>query len=830
MDKFNALTLAVLTALLISPARAEEETFDTHFMFGGLKGEKVSRYQIDSTKPMAGNYEMDIYVNKEWRGTWDITIQDDPADTCISAERIASLGIKFTQPAAEQENRCIPLQSVVQGGSVTYDTSTFNLYLTVPQAYVLEYEAGYAPPETWDRGINAFYSSYYASEYYSRYKNSGSEKNSYANFVSGLNLLGWQLHSNANFSQSEHSKGKWQSNTLYLERDIPAVLGTLRMGEQYSSGDMFDTVRFRGVRFWRDMQMLPHSKQNFAPVVRGVAQTYALVTVEQNGFTVYQKEVPPGPFEFEDLQLAGGGADLDVSVKEADGSVNHYIVPYSSVPNMMQPGVSKFEFAAGRSEIEGASEQADFLQGTWQYGVNNLLTLYGGTMLSSHYRTFTLGTGWNTAIGAVSVDGTQSHSQQDNGDVFDGHSYQVAWNKYLPQSATHFSLAAYRYSSRDYRTFNDYVWANNRDHYHHDDDDDDIYDIADYYESDFGRKNTFTLNINQSLPDGWGYFAASALWRDYWQRSGSGKDYQLSYSNTWRRVSFTLSATQTYDSDNREDKRFNIYFSLPFSWGEDEYGRHRESHISNSTTFDSDGYASNNASLGGTFGSRDQFTYNTNFSHQRQEHQTTAGGALTWNAPLATIAGSYSQSNTYHQVGGNIQGGLVAWSDGVQLAPRLNDTIAIIHAPHLDDAAVQGRPYLRTNGKGYAVYEALTPYRQNFISLDVSDSESEVALLGNRKVTVPYRGAVVLVEFDTEKSKPFYFHARRANGEPLTFGYEVEDENGNNIGLVGQGSRIFIRTEQVPAALKVATDKQQGLFCQITFDKQIDENHVYICR
>ncbi|WP_233638520.1 hypothetical protein, partial [Citrobacter cronae] len=24
-------------------------------------------------------------------------------------------------------------------------------------------------------------------------------------------------------------------------------------------------------------------------------------------------------------------------------------------------------------------------------------------------------------------------------------------------------------------------------------------------------------------------------WRDYWGRSGSSKDYQLSYSNTWQR-------------------------------------------------------------------------------------------------------------------------------------------------------------------------------------------------------------------------------------------------------------------------------------------------------
>ncbi len=109
-----------------------------------------------------------------------------------------------------------------------------------------------------------------------------------------------------------------------------------------------------------------------------------------------------------------------MSVKEADGTVSRFIVPYSSVPNMVQPGVAKYDFAAGRSRIEGASQQTDFLQGTYQYGVNNLLTLYGGTMLASDYRSFTLGTGWNTLIGAVSVDGTLSHSKQDNGDVFDG--------------------------------------------------------------------------------------------------------------------------------------------------------------------------------------------------------------------------------------------------------------------------------------------------------------------------------------------------------------------------------------------------------------------------
>ena len=114
--------------------------------------------------------------------------------------------------------------------------------------------------------------------------------------------------------------------------------------------------------------------------------------------------------------------------------------------------------------------------------------------------------------------------------------------------------------------------------------------------------------------------------------------------------------------------------------------------------------------------------------------------------------------------------------------------------------------------------------------LDTSNTESDVALNGNRKGVVPYRGAVVLAKFDTDSRKPHLFTARRTDGSPLTFGYEVEDEAGQNIGVVAQGSQLFIRTDSVPQAVHVATNKQQNLFCTITFGKTIDESKVYTCR
>ncbi|ETJ39807.1 Fimbrial usher protein, partial [human gut metagenome] len=36
----------------------------------------------------------------------------------------------------------------------------------------------------------------------------------------------------------------------------------------------FDSLRFSGIRLFRDMQMLPDSMQSFTPLVQGVANFY----------------------------------------------------------------------------------------------------------------------------------------------------------------------------------------------------------------------------------------------------------------------------------------------------------------------------------------------------------------------------------------------------------------------------------------------------------------------------------------------------------------------------------------------------------------------------
>ncbi|MCS5935559.1 hypothetical protein LNO92_22390 [Klebsiella variicola subsp. variicola] len=55
----TSLALAII-ASLFAEALAAEETFDTNFMFGGMKGVKDSHYQFTDDAPIAGEYNLDV--------------------------------------------------------------------------------------------------------------------------------------------------------------------------------------------------------------------------------------------------------------------------------------------------------------------------------------------------------------------------------------------------------------------------------------------------------------------------------------------------------------------------------------------------------------------------------------------------------------------------------------------------------------------------------------------------------------------------------------------------------------------------------------------------
>ncbi|ECE3870714.1 fimbrial biogenesis outer membrane usher protein, partial [Salmonella enterica] len=104
MLRMTPIASAVLLLLLGIDAHAAEETFDTNFMMGGMKGERVSDFRLDDNQPLPGQYDIDIYVNKQWRGKYDITVKDNPDDTCLSRDALTRLGINIQ--ALDKQNEC----------------------------------------------------------------------------------------------------------------------------------------------------------------------------------------------------------------------------------------------------------------------------------------------------------------------------------------------------------------------------------------------------------------------------------------------------------------------------------------------------------------------------------------------------------------------------------------------------------------------------------------------------------------------------------------------------------------------------------------------------
>src|SRR5699024_1180875 len=104
----------------------------------------------------------------------------------------------------------------------------------------------------------------------------------------------------------------------------------------------------RGVQLSSDDRMLATSVQGYAPIIRGIANSNARVTVRQNGSILREVTVPAGPFSINDLYPMGYGGDLQVEILEANGEKRTFSVPYTATAQLIRPGYSRYQIAAGR--------------------------------------------------------------------------------------------------------------------------------------------------------------------------------------------------------------------------------------------------------------------------------------------------------------------------------------------------------------------------------------------------------------------------------------------------------------------------------------------------
>ncbi len=94
----------------------------------------------------------------------------------------------------------------------------------------------------------------------------------------------------------------WNTISSYLQRDIKALKSQLLLGESATSGSIFSSYTFTGVQLASDDNMLPETASADLPQRYAVSQTERnRDAIRQNGYVIYQSNVPAGAFEINDL-------------------------------------------------------------------------------------------------------------------------------------------------------------------------------------------------------------------------------------------------------------------------------------------------------------------------------------------------------------------------------------------------------------------------------------------------------------------------------------------------------------------------------------------------
>ncbi|RYM64434.1 pilus assembly protein PapC [Serratia liquefaciens] len=632
----------------------------------------------------------------------------------------------------------------------------------------------------------------------------------YSGINAGLNAGAWYLRHNGSYTQVENGPNQYSNINTYLQRDVPTLKARVLMGQSNTTGELFDTLPFTGVQLATDERMLPESLRGYAPDIRGIARTNARVTVLQNNQVLYETTVAPGEFLINDLYPTGYGGDLDVIVHESDGTEQTFKVPYASVAQLLRPGASRYTVTTGELRTDNLRDKPALYQATYQRGLTNNITGYSGIQASQDYYALQMGAAFGTPIGALAFDATQARTHLGNsadanerhqsGHSLSGQSYQVSYSKQISETSSNLSLAAYRFSTDGYMDFMTAMQTRDT--------------VSRGFSPDtiWRAKNRLTLTAGQGLPDTWGQMYASGSLQNYWNKDGSEKQYQLGYNNRYKKLSYGLSANRTFSNLGISQTNYLLSFSLPLG---NNYQNHTPQ-LRMSLSHDSSGRYGQQATVSGTAGIDNQFSYGISAMNANKGNGSSGSVSGNYRSPATALSGTYSSGKGYHSASAGMNGTVIAHVGGLTFTPYTSDTFALAEAKGAEGAKVSTYPGVRIDSRGYAAVPYLNPYQMNDISIDPKGISAEVELDNTSQKVAPYAGAVVKVKYMTKKGTPILVNATYQDG-PIPFGATIFDDKGNNVGTVGQGGQLYARVAQDKGQLRVKWGENSRMQCNIGY-------------
>lgn len=783
-----------------------EEQFNTSFIHGDANITQVSTLgRTDEILP--GNYPCDIYLNGQHIDHRYVKFkkitENVPIVPCLSSHDYQDYGIKL--PNNLTVAQCYLLPNQISDAKIRYDPSIQRIDLIVPQLFLIPRPRGAISPSIYDRGINAFFINYNFSGHYNRYNNLLSRKTSeYCSLTmdTGLNLGNWRLRNHLLMHQQYGIRSYWNNISTWAETDIIPMRSRFVVGQSNTDNAVFDSVQFRGVQLSSANDMLAESQLGYAPAIYGVASSSARIEIRQNGYMIYSTNVSPGPFVLNDIVPSNLSGNLDVVIREANGTRNSFTVPFSAVPNMLREGIWNYQLTSGKYYNNKSSYQPKFIQCIILRGMIYDVTPYVGVLVAENYRSAVIGFGKNIGnLGAFSLGIAHSEIHLLNDDTKQGESLRFLYSKSLNNWGTTFQMAAYRYSTSGYYYFIDAVAEHNRyknGHYNNHDTEADRFNVRitgwvepdnhDFYHSRLSNKRQrIELTVNQSLP-GQSTLYANFSNQSYWGVSNDDLSLQAGLNSSYKNITYGIFYQNHRINYINRDQSINFTTSIPLNFfsntSSDSTAIFNTSHSKKSgNTY--------NVGLSGSALEEHRLNYSMQVGYDRHSGQE-ASANISYQNSIGIINASYAYGKDYQQSLLAVAGGVVVHTGGVTMTQPLQNTFVLIEAKNAKGVRLENQSGIAIDKFGYAVMTSALPYRYNRVALRAEDIWNGLDIPTAAQDAVPTHGAIIKLKFDTHTGRSLLVHTNMKKGVVPPIGANVFSANGKSRGIVGANGDIYI--------------------------------------
>lgn len=752
------VALGMANALILTDACAEaiaEKTSLTSFDKKTLQQRGIdpalATLLLQAPRFTTGRHPVTLTVNGQRRGRVDVMFNRE-GEVCFDRALLDVANLNEPPPLPVTDGRCFDVLGTWPQTLIEPDPASLGLSLIVPSDAIRQATRDFSGYQT---GGFAGLLNYDLNSLYSL---NGDQSSRYlsANTEVGFNAGDWIVRSRQ-VQTWQDDVSRTSHLAAYAQRTFARQEAVLQAGQINLYNPVLAGAQITGVQVMTEQALQVEGRNT---VIEGIAHSQAQVEIRQNGALIHSTVVPAGPFSLSDVRRLNNRSDVEVTVKEEDGSERRFTVPAAMLGiGLPAPGYS---LAAGQVRSTGDAQESKpwVISGGWSGALDPRWLFSAGLTGAADYGAAGASLGFlpttetriQTSLLSAQASGsdpakglqadlTLSHRFNDQWSLNGGSSYRTFGFRELEEAV--FDTTSYSSKSR-YRDQQSaaLAWS---------------HPGLDAFSGGISRSSSFDGESSNRALASWGTSigGVSVSTTAEWQVSGASRRDDSVYLN----LSIPL-------GDSRRAR----------TWVRHSAGEYR-------------------SGVGLNERVNDQFGYRVGVEHDTRDKPVQSSAGVSLLPRYSQMDLSYTRSDgerSSYQAGA--RGAAVLHGEGFTLSPYpVHDTFALLSVGDMGSIKVStpSGP-VWTDWQGQAVVAQVAAYGRSTVQIDTRSLPRNVDIHNGVAVISAGRGAVDNVGFKVTLTRRALLKATSADGAPLPRGAMVNTADGEFITLVQDGGLVFL--------------------------------------